>query len=139
DPEVVPAGAASVVDERRRRLAEAAAENRDAADRPETVVPEWIWSDESPAQDRTYYFRRAFTWHAPEEADGVPSESRLQVAADEECTVYLNGQEVGHCDKTQPVLNCTVERYLQRGRNVLAIRARDHEAPAGLIARLELT
>lgn len=139
DPNVVPAGASSVVDERRRRLAEAAAQHRDGVDRPETIVPEWIWSGEPQDGEATYYFRRAFTWDASEEAGGVPSETRLQVATDEECTVYVNGQEVGHCDKAQPVLNCTVERFLQRGRNVLAIRARDHEAPAGMIARLELT
>lgn len=100
---------------------------------------DWIWFPEGqPTHDAPVaprFFRRAFD--LPEEAK-VRS-AVLSVAADDQCSVWLNGKEIGsHQDWRNPGRFEVMGSKLKPGRNVLAIRAENGKAdvahnPAGLI------
>jgi putative heme-binding domain-containing protein len=96
----------------------------------------WIWDQadaNSVAQtDDPRYVRRAFTLAAK------PLKAELWIAADNEYTAYVNGQKVGTGTEWSKVDRYDVARHLTAGKNVLAIVAKNHGGPAGLIARLHI-
>ncbi len=103
----------------------------------------WIWFPEgNPAEDAPVehrYFRISFD--LPE---GQTAAATLRMSADDACTAYLNGDPVGEARswRTGAQIGSLAAR-LRPGRNVLAIRAENGQAPvaknpAGLIARLEI-
>jgi hypothetical protein len=115
------------------------------ADAPATAGPlgDWIWFPEGdPKRDapvEARYFRRTFD---------VPDKARirratLRVSADDTCTVWLNGKELGSSADWHVPAQFDATSALQNGRNILAIRAENLKAPvalnpAGLTAALAL-
>jgi hypothetical protein len=118
-------------------------------DKPATVpsvesaepMPSWIWYPEgkpvedAPAEAR--FFRHRFETPAKVVA------AELRVAADDACEVFLNGTRVGATNTWQRAAVFHVGEQLQRGGNLIAVRAENSPAPsknpAGLIARLAVT
>src|SRR5205823_14887378 len=80
--------------------------------------------------DDPRYLRRTF------ELTGKPTNAELWITADNEYTVYVNGQKVGAGKEWQQLDKYDVTKHLIHGKNVLAIRAQNHGGPAGVIARL---
>jgi len=101
-----------------------------------TTTARWIWYPEgdprasSPVESR--WFRRTFT------LSRVPDSAWLWVAADNEYTVFLNGENLGEGkDFTEPgVYDLTGK--LATGRNVLGVEARNSGGPAGLLAQVTM-
>ena len=102
----------------------------------------WIWSPErdhpaksAPADKR--FFRRVF--ELPK--DRIIRKSRLQIACDNEFTLWVNDRKVGSGDDfTTPAL-FTLEKFLKPGMNVLAVESRNagnQPNPAGLIVGLNV-
>jgi hypothetical protein len=111
---------------------------------PAALLGEWIWFPEgNPAQDAPIaarYFRKTFD---------LPSDTHirqavLHCAADDRCTIWLNGQELGSCDTWRSVHDFpSLAVRLHEGQNVLAIRAENIKSdviqnPAGLICGLHI-
>jgi len=98
----------------------------------EEAVPQWIWRAAEAHDDETVYFYQAFVLES-----GRRSAS-LTGACDNEMDVYLNGHHVaGSMDWKQPVA-VDVTRTLRRGKNVLMVKARNVDGPAGLLLKLEV-
>ena len=110
-----------------------------AASAMDAPLGDWIWFPEGdPAHDAPVaarYFRKSF--ELPEGAK--VRRAALQCAADDKCTVWLNGTQIGS-NETWSTLSRfeAISSHLKPGRNVLAIRAENVKAavaanPAGLI------
>jgi len=122
---------------------------RTMLDRPETgatveraeASPSWIWYPEgNPAADapaETRFFR--FRFHLPAHVRGA----RLRIAADDKCSVFVNGERVGDHSGWPKTGVFVVGELLRTGENVLAVRGQNMPAPsknpAGLIAHLAVT
>jgi putative heme-binding domain-containing protein len=91
--------------------------------------PAWIWLGE-PRGDQTLFFRKSF------ELTEKPRRARLWATCDNSLTLFVNGRKVFDHDEWEEVRFETLSRELTAGRNVLAVRARNREGPAGLIVRL---
>jgi len=116
------------------------------ADGPMADVPlgDWIWYPEGePALDAPVaarLFRRAFDLPA----DAKVRRAALAVTADDRCTVWLNGEELGSHGDWHTLLRLDdLAGKLKPGRNVLAVRAENVKAdvpknPAGLICGLSI-
>src|SRR2546425_6620580 len=84
--------------------------------------PNWIWHNNhgaAPKPDEVRYFRRTF------QSPATPSRALLTVAADDEARIYINGKEVTEAKGYEHPLRDDVTRYLKKGANVIAIRARN--------------
>lgn len=98
----------------------------------------WIWfnegdpGQEAPAEMR--YFRRVFTINCPMQKP--IHEASLDITADDEFTVWVNGVEVGKGDDWKRVYRFDVQRLLVQGDNVIAVAARNRGGTAGLLVRL---
>jgi hypothetical protein len=99
-------------------------------------TPEWIWHSNdgnAPASGEVRYFRKTFTIR------GQPAKAVLAVAADNEATVWLNGKPAGNSDSHDHAAYSEVTAHLKAGENLLAVRAANHDGPAGLLVSLEIT
>jgi hypothetical protein len=104
----------------------------------------WIWYPEGdPAKNApvgTCYFRKAF--EIPK-GDKV-QRATLHLTVDDKFTAYVNGHELGsHTDWRTPRTFTGLEKWLQPGTNVLAVRGENASGPkdanpAGLNASLEI-
>ncbi len=98
-------------------------------------TPEWIWhpnDGQPPGRGEVRFFRKSFT------VRGEISKATLAVAADNQATVWLNGEAAGSSDSHERAASSDVTRRLKPGENVLAIRAANQDGPAGLLVRLEI-
>ena len=105
----------------------------------------WIWFPEGdPTHDapggQPRFFRRSFTLPAEKSI----ARARLLFAADNQCSVRLNGKLAGnHDDWRAPGYNANVGALLHSGENILAVQAMNEALtgasnPAGLIVCLEV-
>jgi alpha-L-rhamnosidase len=100
----------------------------------------WIWSRESenPLQSAPVgkrFFRRLI--ELPR--DRHITQARIQIAADNEFTLWINGHETGQGDDHKVPNTFDVGKVLKSGINVLAVEAanaHNRPNPAGLIASL---
>lgn len=115
----------------------------EAAVRKPPTLGDWIWFPEGDATKdapvAARYFRRTFDLKPGQKAVGA----RLRVGADDRFTAWINGREVGSGAAWNDPAVFDVTGHLREGRNVLAIRAENGQAPvtlnpAGLIAGLEV-
>ena len=106
---------------------------------PAPPVPQqWIWSSPEARDDQTVHFRKTFTLDLPQGTEH-PKGGWLIITADEEMTVFVNGEEILTNEAWQEVRRAEVGPFLRRGRNVLAVRVHNKTGAAGLVAKLVLT
>ncbi|MBL8851768.1 MAG: DUF1080 domain-containing protein [Planctomycetaceae bacterium] len=98
------------------------------------ATPSWIWQGE-PAKDQTVVFRKEFEVSGPL----AGQQARLYLACDERADVLLNGRPVLKQEGWRRIVFKDVSDRLAEGRNVLAVRARNSDGPAGLLLKLECT
>ena len=113
---------------------------------PNADVPpgDWIWFPEGdPARDAPVA-ARTFRRVIDLPADMRVKRAALAVTADDRCSVWLNGEELGSHGDWHTLLRLDdIGTRLKPGRNVLAIRAENVKAdvpknPAGLICGLSV-
>lgn len=102
----------------------------------------WVWYPEQHAEQLaapgTRYFRHKITLPARSQVHTA----ELHVAADNACTVFVNGKQLGGNDSWQSARRLDLKPALQPGDNVLAIsasNATDAPNPAGLIGCYKIT
>jgi alpha-L-rhamnosidase len=102
----------------------------------------WIWFHEgnpaeaAPPAER--YFRRTFD--VP--TDRKIKSATLRITADDRCTIFLNGFDIGSRSGHASAKELNISERLQPGKNVLAVSAKNEGSdpnPAGLVAWLEIT
>ena len=99
----------------------------------------WVWYPEGnplvAAPPGTRYFRKAVELPANRRI----REAKFRLAADNECILYVNGDEAGRSPSWKPPVNADVAAKLRPGANTLAVAATNGSTspnPAGLIGRL---
>ncbi|MFL5343100.1 MAG: hypothetical protein ACJ8F7_23460, partial [Gemmataceae bacterium] len=90
---------------------------------------QWIWAEDS-APGATRYFRREFSLPRP------PQEGALDITADAEFKVWVNGQEVGSGKDWKRVYRFDIAKQLQEKQNVVAVEVKGGADAAGLLVRL---
>ena len=94
-------------------------------------TPEWIWHTAKAADGEVRFFRKTFTVPA-----GV-TEATLMVTGDNHATAYLNGAEIAKTDDWAQAAKVRVEKQLRAGENVIAIRGKNDDGVAAVVARIE--
>jgi alpha-L-rhamnosidase len=101
----------------------------------------WIWCPEgdpaTAARVGSRWFRRGFDLPA----DRKVQRARILMTADNEFTLFINGQQVGTGNNFHQASEFDLAALLQPGHNLLAVLARnsgDAPNPAGLLGRLEV-
>jgi len=92
--------------------------------------PEWIWAPPAAQEQETVHLRREF------ELSRKPSRADVAIAVDNSYTLCVNGVEVGKGEGWSVAARWDVTTFLQKGRNVIAVEARNAGGPAGVLARL---
>jgi putative heme-binding domain-containing protein len=99
-------------------------------------TPEWIWhpnNGQPPANGEVRFFRKTFV------VRGELSKAVIAVAADNQATVWLNGEQAAGSDSHERAAYSDATSRLKPGENVLAIRAVNNDGPAGVLVSLEIT
>lgn len=115
---------------------------RDEAEAPKRLTgAEWIWFPEGQPEKNaplaTRFFRRAVTLPAGR----VVKQAQFLLAADNEGTLFVNGQNIGVSRNFRAVSAFDVTRSLKAGENWLTITAKnigDGPNPAGLTGRMQV-
>jgi alpha-L-rhamnosidase len=100
----------------------------------------WIWHpDDGPVEalpGGKRFFRRSFEIPADRPIANVV----LRITADDACTIFLDGREIGTRSGGQATKEMDLTYRMRPGRHVLAVMAENKKAsgPAGLIARLHV-
>jgi len=99
--------------------------------RSQSVNPRWIWT---PSQTKNEvpvgecYFRKSFNL-------GTPEVGEVQITADNQFELFVNGQPVGQGQDWRKMQTYDIAKFLQKGRNSIAVRvANIDEGSAGLAA-----
>jgi putative heme-binding domain-containing protein len=96
------------------------------------TTPNWIWA-KTASDKQVVYFRRSFSGFTPRTAS-----ARLYASCDNQMQVFINGVKVIESGAWEQPVFKDVVKQLQRGQNVIAIRASNSGSAAGLIAKLIL-
>src|SRR6185436_4798833 len=99
-------------------------------------TPEWIWLDAKPdaaESDQLRYFRKAF------DAPAQLTKAVLTVTGDDRATAFVNGKQVAENRNWKNAVSADVTKEIKSGQNVLALRGRNNNGSAGVIAKLEFT
>jgi putative heme-binding domain-containing protein len=98
---------------------------------------QWIWVngttvDEAIPEGETCFFRKAINLR-------VQAEGRVEIAADDEYELFINGTSVGEGSSSRQMEEFDVSDHLEVGRNVIAVRvANTHGQTAALVARVSV-
>lgn len=95
-------------------------------------TPEWIWGTGGPDEE-TRYFRKSFA--VPPGA----TRANLSVACDNEAEVFLNGRRVAKNTEWSQATRASLLGRFVRGENTLAVVAKNHGGPAGLLLEVEFS
>lgn len=105
---------------------------RPALERAPPDVPRWIWSAPSGSEgERAWLFREFDLAAAPERA-------LLSGTCDNRMRVLVNGEDALASTTWERPVRAEVTGLLRKGRNVIAVEARNEGGPAGLELALEL-
>src|SRR5215204_170313 len=99
-------------------------------------TPEWIWfdaKDSAPESEEVRYFRKLF------EAPRDFTKAVLTASGDDRVTVFLNGKQVAENRNWKNAVSINLTKDVKAGSNVLALRGRNNNGTAAVIARLEFT
>ncbi len=92
-------------------------------------VAQWIWADTSTT-DQTIWFRHSF------QLGSVPKVAPLYTTCDNEMRLWINGKEVGKSGAWEKPIQQDVAKFLNQGKNVIAIQGKNHGGIAGLTFKL---
>ena len=95
---------------------------------PAPRIPHWIWGQGANLPDHVW-FRRDFTLKS------LPKKALLSITCDDEYILYANGHRIESNDNWYTMQDVSLVPYLKKGRNVLAVDARNIKAQAGLLVR----
>lgn len=91
---------------------------------------EWIWTPEQKKEsvpEGTVYFRKSFQLTAP-------TAGQITIAADDLYEVFVNGRRIGAGELAKNLDEYDITRYLQRGRNTVAIKVTNRSGNTGALA-----
>lgn len=96
---------------------------------------DWIWNAKAAEENKTIFVRKSFT---VDEADPV-NRARIKIVADDNFTLFVNGQRVGNSSSWQVARVYELEKHLSPGKNVLAVQAHNGPGQYGLLFTAQIT
>jgi putative heme-binding domain-containing protein len=99
-------------------------------------TPEWIWFDNkanSPGSEEVRFFRKTFS-----PPPGF-TKALLTTSGDDRVTAYFNGEQVGQNRSWDKAVSVDLTKQIKPGENILALRGRNNNGSAAVIAKLEFT
>jgi hypothetical protein len=97
--------------------------------RPQAWAAAWVWTPEQwQAAGSKCFARKTF------ELSCRPTRADIWIAVDNNCRLYVNGRLVGAGGGWQPAQRHNITRYLEAGRNVIAVECTNADGPGGLLA-----
>ncbi len=97
-------------------------------------VPEWIWhkGHGTPTNNEVRFFRKTFV------VEGSPKHAVLGIAADDEADVWVNGKREMTVTGWKNATYADIGKKLKSGENVIAVRAKNLNGDAGVLAYIEI-
>ena len=92
----------------------------------------WVWGAKNNVTNQQVWFRSSF------ELKEAPTKAQLQAVADNHCTVWLNGKQLGGSDEWQEPFAAEVSADLKAGVNTIAILGRNDGGIAAMAFRLSV-
>ncbi len=95
-------------------------------------LPQWIWTGNAATEAAPVgpaYGRVTFDLADPESG-------RVELTADNQYELHVNGRRVGAGDVWQKLDGYDVSSLLAKGRNVVAVKAVNTDGPGGMVARV---
>ncbi len=98
---------------------------------------EWIWAEGTTAESpvpvgQTCLFRKQINLR-------VPAEGRIEIAADDEYELFVNGKPLGTGQSAREIREYDISDQLEVGRNVVAVQVNNtHGETAALVARVRV-
>jgi len=92
----------------------------------------WVWGAKNNVTNQQVWFRSSF------ELKEVPTKAQLQAVADNHCTVWLNGKQLGGSDEWQEPFAAEVSADLKAGVNTIAVLGRNDGGIAAMAFRLSV-
>ncbi len=92
----------------------------------------WIWGVKNNVANQQVWFRASF------ELKEVPAKAQLLAVADNHCTVWLNGKQLGGSDEWQEPFAAEVGADLKAGVNTIAVLGRNDGGIAAMAFRLSV-
>ena len=91
----------------------------------------WIWGEETKENQNVTLYR---TFDLPRQ----PKRVKLRVAVDDSCSIYINGNQIGHVTSwTNPPVFTDIASYFRSGQNTITLKAHNGTGPAGVALVLE--
>ena len=106
------------------------ADEASASSKETSADPRWIWLGTRPNGGQTVSFRKEFV------VDGPLTGARLVGSCDNQMAIYVNGERVAEGKTWQTPTFADLTSRIKRGRNVLAVQAKNEGGPAGLLLRI---
>lgn len=98
--------------------------------------PNWIWSADN-ALDKEPLGARYFRYEFKLGANPI-TRAEVEITADDEYELFINGQAIGHGDKWQQLDRFDIKQHLTDGPNVIAVAATNRGGQAGLVAHVKI-
>ena len=98
----------------------------------------WIWYPDDEAAGHPPVGRRFFRRGFEIPADRPFTNVVLRITADDTCTIFMDGREIGTRSGGQATKEMDLTYRMRPGPHVLAVKAENAAGPAGLIARLQV-
>jgi putative heme-binding domain-containing protein len=101
-----------------------------AATAAQAQEAEWIWSPDqakNEVPEGTVYFRKSFQLTAP-------TAGQITIAADDLYEIFVNGRRIGAGELAKNLDEYEISRYLQRGRNTVAVKVTNRSGNTGGLA-----
>ena len=99
-------------------------------------TPEWIWFDNkgnTPQGEEVRFFRKTF------DAPAGIAKAVLTTTGDDRVIAYVNGEQIAQNRSWDKAVSVDVTKQIKTGENVVALRGRNNNGSAAVIAKLELT
>ena len=93
----------------------------------------WIWNAPGEGGGQVS-FRREFNVAASE----LPQQAVICMTADDDFTLWLNGQQLGKGQQWNRIACFDVTKILRSGKNVIAVKATNSAGPRGMIGELRM-
>ncbi len=91
---------------------------------------QWVWTQRNNVSNQQVWARAAF------DLAEIPAKAELLATADNHCEVWINGKLLGGSDDWGQAFGAEIAKQLRKGRNVVAVLARNDGGIAALSFRI---
>ena len=98
----------------------------------ENPKPTWVWDADGATKGQTIYLQNTF------EVSAKPKTAKLYTTCDNRMTLWINGARVASSPDWPQPIHQDVAKYLQAGKNIIAVEAANDSGVAAFVMKLAL-